>query len=131
MGLLKRLRGSKGKTGSGILGQGADAHAARTAASLLRFIPGTAQDVRAYFLGAAILAGGHRGRTSANMIRLLVNRYAGGPARGAGRFSLKVAAPVQYPDVGLYHPRANGRIVENRADALPARGQGRDGRAAR
>jgi magnesium chelatase subunit H len=34
------------------------------------------------------------------MLRLLVNRYAAGPrARLAG--SLKVAAPLHYPDVGL------------------------------
>jgi magnesium chelatase subunit H len=88
---------------------------------LLRFIPGTAQDVRAYFLGLQYWLAGTE-ENLGNMVRLLVNRYATGPrAKLAG--SLKVAAPVQYPDVGLYHPRAKGRIVE-RLDALP-----RDGRA--
>ncbi len=35
--------------------------------------------------------------------------------------SLRVAPPVEYPEVGLYHPRAAGRIVE-RLDQLPSPG---------
>jgi magnesium chelatase subunit H len=117
MGLLKRLRGNKGK-GNASSGAG-QMRMLRELPKLLRFIPGTAQDVRAYFLGLQYWLAGTE-ENLGNMIRLLVNRYAAGPrARLAG--SLRVAAPVQYPDVGLYHPRAEGRIVE-RLDALPRGG---------
>lgn len=118
MGLLKRLRGSKGK-GTASSGKG-QMRMLRELPKLLRFIPGTAQDVRAYFLGLQYWLAGTE-ENLGNMIRLLVNRYAAGP-RAALAGSLKVGAPVQYPDVGLYHPRARGRIVE-RVDALPREGR--------
>ena len=117
MGLLKRLRGAKGK-GNASSGAG-QMRMLRELPKLLRFIPGTAQDVRAYFLGLQYWLAGTE-ENLGNMIRMLVNRYATGP-RAALAGSLKVSAPVQYPDVGLYHPRAKGRIVE-RLDALPRAG---------
>ena len=43
-----------------------------------------------------------------------MDRYAAGP-RQALRGKLKAAAPVEYPDVGIYHPRVPGRIVEDSA----------------
>jgi magnesium chelatase subunit H len=48
LGLLKRLRGKSG-SGNGSSGQG-QMKMLRQLPKLLRFIPGTAQDVRAYFL---------------------------------------------------------------------------------
>ncbi len=87
---------------------------------ILRFIPGTAQDVRAYFLTLQYwLAGSDE--NVANMIRALIDRYADGERRSL-RGTLKVATPVAYPDVGVYHPRLKGRISE-RADALPRAGR--------
>ena len=47
---------------------------------LLRFIPGTAQDVRAYFLTLQYWLAGSEDNI-ANMVRLLVDRYADGPRR--------------------------------------------------
>ena len=71
---------------------------------LLRFIPGTAQDVRAYFMALQYCLAGSE-ENLANMVRMLVGRYAAGPrAHLAG--SLRAAPPVEYPEVGLYHPRA-------------------------
>jgi len=118
MGLLKRLRGAKGK-GNASSGAG-QMRMLRELPKLLRFIPGTAQDVRAYFLGLQYWLAGTE-ENLGNLMRMLVTRYASG-ARAGLVGSLKVAAPVQYPDVGLYHPRAKGRIVE-REDALPPGGQ--------
>ena len=86
---------------------------------MLRFIPGTAQDVRAYFLALQYWLAGSE-ENLASMVRLLVDRYAAGP-RAAFAGSVKAAAPVEYPDVGLYHPRAAGRIVE-RLEHLPRLG---------
>jgi magnesium chelatase subunit H len=111
---LKRLRGSRDGKGSSGHGQ---MKMLRQLPRLLRFIPGTAQDVRAYFLTLQYWLSGSE-ENLASMVRLLVGRYAQG-ARRAAAGSTRAAAPVQYPDVGLYHPRAKGRIVE-RLEHLPA-----------
>ena len=47
---------------------------------LLRFIPGTAQDVRAYFLTLQYWLAGSE-KNLANMVRMLVGRYAEDNAR--------------------------------------------------
>jgi magnesium chelatase subunit H len=118
LALLKRLRGNKGK-GPANSGKG-QMRMLRELPRLLRFIPGTAQDVRAYFLALQYwLAGSEENLGS--LVRMLVNRYATGP-RKALLGTLKVAAPVQYPDVGLYHPAVSGRITDRLA-SLP-RGAG-------
>ena len=84
---------------------------------MLRFIPGAAQDARCYFLALQYwLAGSEENLGS--LVRMLVERYAGGPRRGLAG-SHRAALPVSYPDVGLYHPRAAGRIVERIEDLPP------------
>jgi magnesium chelatase subunit H len=114
LALLKRLRGGSKRGGS----PGAQQMAMlRRLPQILRFIPGTAQDVRAYFLTLQYwLAGSDE--NLANLVRLLVDRYADGPRR-ALRGTLAAAPPAVYPEVGLYHPRAPGRIAD-RAEKLPA-----------
>ena len=47
---------------------------------ILRFVPGTAQDVRAYFLALQYWLAGSE-ENIANLVRLLVDRYADGPRR--------------------------------------------------
>ncbi|MFO0466090.1 MAG: magnesium chelatase subunit H, partial [bacterium] len=111
MGLLKRLRGKK--DGNGASGKG-QMRMLRELPKLLRFIPGTAQDLRAYFLTLQYWLAGSADNL-ANMVALLVQRYA------KGKQKLSVAAPVEYPETGLYHPRLKGRIGENLA-ALPRAG---------
>ena len=118
MGMLKRLRGSRGK---GTATSGRDQMAMlKRLPKLLRFIPGPAQDARAYFLCLQYWLAGSE-INLVGMMRLLVDRYAAGP-RQALRGTLAAAPPVEYPDVGLYHPAAKGRIVE-RIDQLPASGR--------
>ena len=114
--MLKRLRGARGasgKTGSSGAGQMA---MLRRLPKILRFIPGPAQDLRAYFLTMQYWLSGSQDNVS-DMVRYLVGRYADGERR-ALRGRVEAAAPRDYPDVGLYHPRAPGRIVE-RLEALP------------
>ena len=118
MGLLKKLRGAKKEGGSS--GQ-KQMKMLRELPKLLRFIPGTAQDVRAYFLALQYWLAGSRANL-ANMVRLLVNRYAAGPHKALAG-TLKVAPPEHYPDVGLYHPGLQGRVTE-RLDQLPQGGRG-------
>lgn len=109
--LLKRLRGSgKNKVASG-------AHQMRMLKRLpkiLRFIPGTAQDVRAYFLAMQYWMGGSDDNVAA-MVRFLIDRYASG-GRAALRGHVQAAAPVEYPEIGLYHPLLPGRVTERVAD---------------
>jgi magnesium chelatase subunit H len=113
MALLKRLRGNKEKTQS----TGAQQMSTlRRIPKLLRFIPGTAQDVRAYFLTLQYWLAGTDDNLG-NMVRFLVDRYADGPRRHL-RGTLKVAAPAEYPEVGIYHPQMKGHISDKIA-ALP------------
>ena len=121
LALLRRLRGG-GRPGGQSSGQG-QMRMLRELPRLLRFVPGTAQDVRAYFLALQYWLAGSE-ENLANLVRMLANRYAAGP-RAALAGTLRVAPPVQYPEVGLYHPRARGRIVA-RVDQLP-RGGGEAG----
>ncbi len=122
MALLKRLRGNKERkqaTGAQQMSM------LRRIPKLLRFIPGTAQDVRAYFLTLQYwLAGSDE--NLGNMVRFLVDRYADGPRRHL-RGTLKVAAPVEYPEVGVYHPRMKGHIAD-KLSRLPAFGGKPSGR---
>ena len=114
--LLKRLRGKS--SGSGSSGQG-QMRMLRRLPQILRFIPGTAQDVRAYFLALQYWLGGSQ-ENIANLVRMLVRRYAAGPRARLGE-ALTVAPPLEYPEVALYHPRARGRITDRLSD-LPAEG---------
>jgi magnesium chelatase subunit H len=121
LALLKRLRGGgkeRGGSGSGANGAGAQQlKMLRRLPKILRFIPGTAQDVRAYFLTLQYwLAGSDE--NLAHMVRFLVDRYADGP-RAALRGRWPAAAPSEYPDVGLYHPRLKSRIA-TQVSQLPA-----------
>jgi magnesium chelatase subunit H len=114
LALLKRLRGSK--TNSSGAGQ---MSVLRRLPKILRFIPGAAQDLRAYFLTMQYWLSGSPDNVSA-MVRFLVGRYADGPRRGL-RGRVQAPPPREYAEVGLYHPRAPGRIVET-LDALPSSG---------
>ncbi len=121
MSFLKRLRGKSGKGGAP---NSADAGAKQMAMlrrlpKILRYVPGTAQDVRAYFLAMQFWLAGSDDNF-AGMVRLLVGRYAGGPrAHLVGR--LAAPLPVEYPDVGLYHPALPNRIA-TRIEDLPVGG---------
>ncbi len=118
LALLQRLKPKRGEGAAVTAGQ-QQMKMLRRLPKLMRFIPGTAQDVRAYFLALQYwLAGSEENLGS--LVRLLVDRYARGK-RAALAGTAKAAAPVVYPDVGLYHPRAPGRIVE-RVEELPGHG---------
>jgi len=114
MKLLRRLRGSRSgeKTSSGARQMAM----LRRIPRILRFIPGTAQDVRAYFLTLQYWLAGSEDNV-ANLVRFLINRYAAG-ARRALRGRVRAAAPREHHELGVYHPRMKGRIAE-RAARLP------------
>ena len=117
VGLLKKLRGGRGRDGAPSSGQ-AQMRMLRRLPKLMRFIPGPAQDVRAYFLALQYWLAGSE-QNLGNLVRMLVDRYAAADRRPDA--VLSVGEPVVYPDVGLYHPRVAGHITDTVA-ALPKAG---------
>ncbi len=109
--LMKRLKGSKSGRASGEKQMAM----LRRLPRLLRFVPGKAQDLRAWFLTMQYWLAGSDDNLE-QMIRFLLGRYASESRwRGA-----KAAAPVDYPMVGLYHPDLAERIMADPAH-LPTR----------
>jgi magnesium chelatase subunit H len=113
MGFLKRLRGSsKPSTESGAKKM----RLLRRLPKILKYIPGKAQDLRAWFLTMQYWLASSDENVE-NMVRHLISRYATERAwQGA-----KVAAPQEYPDTGLYHPDLKERITTD-VSRLPSKG---------
>jgi magnesium chelatase subunit H len=87
MALLKKLRGKANETADNKAESGAKATAGekqmrmlRRLPKILRFIPGAAQDVRAYFLTLQYWLAGSEDNVG-RMVHYLVDRYADGPRR--------------------------------------------------
>jgi len=118
LALLKKLRGNGQKKGTSGAGQMA---MLRRLPRILRFIPGTAHDLRAYFLTMQYWLAGSE-ENIGNMVRFLVNRYASGP-REALKGSMKPKLPIDYPDCGLYHPDIDGGIGRTLADLPRPKGR--------
>ena len=118
MALMKKLRPtSKDKGGNSKGGATAGAKQMkmlRLIPQILRFVPGTAQDLRAYFLSLQYWLGGSQ-ENLFNLMSYLINRYAAG-ARASLRENAKAIDPVAYPDLGVYHPRMKGRLSERLQD---------------
>ncbi|MBU1360297.1 MAG: magnesium chelatase subunit H, partial [Gammaproteobacteria bacterium] len=119
MALLQRLRGKPAADADPASRTTAGARQMRTLRRLpkiLRFIPGTAQDLRAYFLALQYWLAGSE-ENIAHLVSFLVDRYADGPRR-ALRGRAAPPEPVVYPEVGVYHPRIRRRMADDVA-ALP------------
>ncbi len=115
--LLKKLRGSRDDGKSSGERQ---MKALRTLPSILKFVPGTAQDVRAYLLLLQYWLAGSDSNIE-QMVRYLIDRYAAGP-RVALKGALAPREPEQYPEVGVWHPALKGRGISEEARDLPTRG---------
>ena len=124
MAFLKKFK-PKGREsqpgGSGGTGGEQQMKMLRRIPQLLRFVPGTAQDVRAYFLTLQYWLAGSE-ENVANLLHYLVDRYADGPRRVL-RGLAKPQPPLDYPEVGVYHPRLEGPDtaghMADRVEALP------------
>ena len=115
MALLKKLKpaSKKGNAGAGQMKM------LRRLPKLLRLIPGKSQDLRAWFLSMQYWLGGSDENIE-SLVRFLLSRYA---TRTDWR-GTPAALPVEYPDVGLYHPDLPGRGITTDPAALPRRGDG-------
>ncbi len=121
VGLLKKLRptpkeGSKKDESDGNAGAKQMAMLKRLP-KLLRFIPGTAQDLRIYFLTMRYWLAGSEQNVN-NMVQMLIKRYAHGP-REVLRELANPLDPVEYPETGVYHPRMKSQLSDQLSD-LPA-----------
>ena len=113
--LLKRLRGTP-KDGKPAASGERQLAMLRRLPRILRFIPGTAQDVRAYFLTLQYwLAGSEDNLT--RMVSFLIHRYAAGP-RQVLRKIADEEPPIEYPDVGVYQLEGRQRIVDSIDDLV-------------
>jgi len=107
--MMKKLRGASKKGGNSGAKQ---MRTLRRLPKILKLIPGKAQDLRAWFLSMQYWLGGSDDNI-AEMLRFLVGRY-GQRADFGGR---KARDPIDYPDVGLYHPDLPGtRITTDPAE---------------
>ncbi|MEM8731359.1 MAG: magnesium chelatase subunit H [Pseudomonadota bacterium] len=110
MKLLKRLRGSsKPSTESGQRKM----KMLRRLPQILKFIPGKAQDLRAWFVTMQYWLGSSDDNIEA-MVRFLVARYADRPQW----HGVASPEPKDYPETGLYHPDLPQRITTD-LKALP------------
>ncbi|KUJ79815.1 magnesium chelatase subunit H [Ruegeria profundi] len=108
--LLRRLRGSSKPSSD--TGQ-RKMKILRRLPQILKFIPGKAQDLRAWFITMQYWLGSSDDNMEA-MIRFLIGRYASRPEwRDA-----EAPEPRAYPDTGLYHQDLPSRITTN-PDDLP------------
>jgi len=120
LAILRKLRGRSKASSGGATPGARQMSMLRSIPKVLRFIPGTAQDLRAYFLAMQCWLAGSEDNIG-NLVRLLVSRYAGG-ARAGLRGVLEAGAPADYPDVGLYHPGLAERITTDPRRLPAARG---------
>ncbi len=110
MKLLKRLRGSsKPSTETGEKKM----RMLRRLPRILRYLPGKAQDLRAWFLCMQYWLGASDDNIEA-MVRFLISRYS----RETAWRGVPAPEPVEYPEVGLYHPDLDGGITTDPA-AIP------------
>ncbi|MEL7524584.1 MAG: magnesium chelatase subunit H [Pseudomonadota bacterium] len=120
LALLKKLRGSSSRGGkeSGRSAGERQLAMLRRLPKLLKFIPGTAQDVRNYFLTLQYRIAASD-ENIANMVRLLVSKYASAERKPL-RSSVSAKSPEEYPDMGLYHPRSTPRVITQPKDLATA-----------
>jgi len=126
LALLKKLRGSK-PSSTNKSGQSSGAAQMKTLRNLpriLKWLPGTAQDLRLYFIVLQCWLAGSE-ENVACMVRSLVHRYAGGE-RLALREAVSEREPIEYPETGVYHPGMPNRIGSSLADLPRCPNGGRD-----
>ena len=106
--LLRRLRGSSKPSSD--TGQ-RKMKILRRLPQILKFIPGKAQDLRAWFVTMQYWLGSSDDNMEA-MVRFLISRYADRPEWQ----NAAAPEPREYPDAGLYHPDLPQRITTNVED---------------
>ena len=110
MALLKRLRGSSKPSSQN--GE-SKMRMLRRLPKILKYIPGKAQDLRAWFMVMQYWLGGSDTNIE-SMLRFLISRYC----RIEAWQNCAAAPPEDYPEVGLYHPDLPSKMTTD-ITALP------------
>mgnify|MGYP000591829314 FL=1 len=112
-GLMKILKSLKPKSTESEVEKGEKRmQQLRRLPKMLKLVPGKAQDLRSWFLVMQYWLGGSDDNIEA-MVRYLLGKYAKGRSEWLGAVA---EAPIEYPDVALYHPDLPQRITTNLAD---------------
>ncbi|MCH2163771.1 MAG: cobaltochelatase subunit CobN [Marinovum sp.] len=112
-GLMKILKKLKPKSDDTKVESGEKRMAQlRRLPKILKLIPGKAQDLRSWFLVMQYWLGGSDDNIEA-LVRYLLGRYAHTRPEWLGG---DAPAPIDYPDLGLYHPDLPGRITTDAAE---------------
>lgn len=113
LAMLRKLRGSKKPGQSSGASQ---MKMLRRLPKLLKYVPGTAQDLRVYFIILQCWLAGSEVNIS-NMIRLLIKRYSG-DQRVALRDQVVEQELIEYPENGLYHAKIP-HYISDQLSSLP------------
>lgn len=112
--LIKKLRGSSKPS----VESGAKKMAMlRRLPRILKYIPGKSQDLRAWFMCMQYWLGSSEDNIEA-MVRFLISRYGSDDALR----TIEAPEPIEYAEVGLYHPSLSTRITTD-IDVLPKTGK--------
>lgn len=107
MAILKKLKPKTKKTSS----SEGQMKILRRLPKILRFLPGKAQDLRNYFLTMQYWLDGSDENTE-EMLRMLISAYA----RRPGWSEVTAKPPIEYPEVGLFHPSHPARVFTDLAE---------------
>ena len=112
-GLMKLLKSLKPKSEDSEVEKGEKRmQQLRRLPKMLKLVPGKAQDLRSWFLVMQYWLGGSDDNIE-SMVRYLLGKYAKGREEWLGA---EAEAPIEYPDVALYHPDLPQRITTDIAD---------------
>ena len=116
MSFLKRFR-NKGKNGGEKKPAGeAQMRMLRSLPKILKYIPGTAQDLRVFFLSLQYWLSGSKDNIY-SLLCMLMLKYLK-KEQTLQKLSEMCNPPKEYPDIGVYHPKMEGKISRE-AGGLP------------
>ena len=108
MGFLQKLRGNKKNRAA--KGGESQMRMLRRLPRILKYLPGTAQDLRIYLLTLQYWLAGSE-ENIVGLVSNLVSKYcSNGQLLQNG--TINVNEPIEYPGLGIYHPRLKGKIGE-------------------
>ena len=115
MSFLQKLRGNK-KNPAAKSGEN-QMRMLRRLPKILKYLPGTAQDLRMYLLTLQYWLSGSEDNI-VGLVSNLVNKYSTNE-KLTKNGTLNVKEPIDYPGLGVYHPRIKGKISEQ-SSAIPS-----------
>ena len=108
MGFLQKLRGNKKNNAA--KGGESQMRMLRRLPRILKYLPGTAQDLRIYLLTLQYWLAGSE-ENIVGLVSNLVSKYSSNEQL-LQNGSINVKDPIEYPGLGIYHPRLKGKIGE-------------------